>query len=247
MDMTLLVSLEGEDGIALATDSRATYGDPRGVTAQNDTVSKLFKVSEQAAILLAGAGEIGNQIVEAVIQRSIPEKKTTATAVMELYRTLATKMYGAWFKGVEAENRPNISAVIAGYDNGRKPRIYLVDSNINFAPQLSSTGFMLSGIPQYALYILNRLYAREKTAEELMHLATYAITETATQDGKVGGPVQALIIKADGSTVGLSTEAIEKIITDNTNRSDRLKTSFFAPFSHDNHTKGANSSAKATK
>lgn len=227
--MTLLVALEGSDGIALATDSRATYGDPRGITAQNDTVTKLFKTSDQAGILLAGAGELGNQIVSIVIQRATSERKTSVTAVMELYRTLAKKMYGEWFKEVDADKRPNISAVIAGYDPDKAARIYIVDSKLNFAPQMSSTGFMLSGIPQYALYILNRLYTRERNAEELIELATYAITETATQDGKVGGPVQGLLIMANGSSVQLDASRIEKIITDNNSRSDRLKESFFAP------------------
>lgn len=226
--MTLLVALQGKDGIALAADSRATYGDPRGITAQNDTVTKLFKVSEQAAILLAGAGEVGNQIVEAVIKRAAPERKTNVTAVMELYRQLARKMYGEWFNDATDDQKPGISAIIAGYDAAKQPRLYIVDSNLNFAPQMSSTGYMLSGIPQYALYILNRLYASERSSEELLDLAVYSITETATQDGKVGGPVRGLQIKADGTTKEISTEQIDKIIADNTSRSDRLKESFFA-------------------
>ena len=35
--MTLLVALRGKDGIVAAADSRGTFGDPRGVTAQNDS------------------------------------------------------------------------------------------------------------------------------------------------------------------------------------------------------------------
>jgi hypothetical protein len=38
--MTLLVALKGTDGLALAADSRGTFGDPRGVTAQNDSQQK---------------------------------------------------------------------------------------------------------------------------------------------------------------------------------------------------------------
>ncbi len=58
--MTLLVALKGSDGLALAADSRGTFGDPRGITAQNDTMEKAFIVSPHVAVLLAGAGELGN-------------------------------------------------------------------------------------------------------------------------------------------------------------------------------------------
>lgn len=34
--MTLLIALKGKDGLVMASDNRGTFGDPRGVTAQND-------------------------------------------------------------------------------------------------------------------------------------------------------------------------------------------------------------------
>lgn len=46
--MTLIVALEGKDGLALASDSRDTFGDPRQVRAQNDTTQKLFKFSDSS-------------------------------------------------------------------------------------------------------------------------------------------------------------------------------------------------------
>ena len=52
--MTLTVALVGKDGIVLATDSRGTFGDPRGVTAQNDTIIKLHTLGK-VGILIAGA------------------------------------------------------------------------------------------------------------------------------------------------------------------------------------------------
>jgi len=41
--MTLTVCIEGSDGMVLASDSRGTFGDPRGLTAQNDTIKKIIR------------------------------------------------------------------------------------------------------------------------------------------------------------------------------------------------------------
>ena len=41
--MTLALAIVAVDGIAVASDSRGTIGDPRGLTAVNDTQQKLFK------------------------------------------------------------------------------------------------------------------------------------------------------------------------------------------------------------
>lgn len=51
--MTLLVSLRGSDGLVVASDSRGTFGDPRGVTAQNDAQKKLYVVSKYTVIIVA--------------------------------------------------------------------------------------------------------------------------------------------------------------------------------------------------
>ena len=40
--MTLIVGLHAVGGIVMGADSRGTIGDPRGLTAINDTQEKLF-------------------------------------------------------------------------------------------------------------------------------------------------------------------------------------------------------------
>ena len=57
--MTLLVTLKGKDGLVLAADSRGTFGDPRGVTAQNDAQQKAHILAPHVAVLSAGSGEVG--------------------------------------------------------------------------------------------------------------------------------------------------------------------------------------------
>ena len=52
--MTLTVGLQGHDGIVIASDSRGTFGDPREITAQNDTIKKVYLV-RNVGISQAGA------------------------------------------------------------------------------------------------------------------------------------------------------------------------------------------------
>ena len=57
--MSLLVVLKGKDGLVLAADSRGTFGDPRGITAQNDNQKKAHILSPHVAVLAAGSAELG--------------------------------------------------------------------------------------------------------------------------------------------------------------------------------------------
>ncbi len=224
----------------LACDSRGTFGDPRGVTAQNDNMEKIYAVSKYVGVLIAGSADLGSMVIKE-IQTQIATKKTEGvTPVMELIRDILVRRFNEWFTGfliqpvdgAQAPVRPNLVFLVGGYDlNGEgKPtiqRTYNLNSLFNFAPFLIDYGFALEGIPQYALYLLNRLYSQESTVANLIPLAAYVITETASQDGKVGGPVKMLKILPDVGCVSLTAEEINMVIESNIARSKSLKTSFF--------------------
>ena len=74
-------------------------------------------------------------------------------------------------------------------------------------------------MPQYAVYLLNRLYSSDMVVEELEHLAAYVISETASQDGKVGGPIQMAVITSQSSH-RLNTEELLNITTANEQRTN---------------------------
>lgn len=61
--------------------------------------------------------------------------------------------------------------------------------------------------------------------ETLQHLGAYVITETATQDGRVGGPVQMGVITPGGASM-LKSEEIQYIIAENGDKSKRLNELF---------------------
>lgn len=237
--LTLIVCMKGKDGMVLASDSRGTFGDPRGVTAQNDNMQKVYAVSKYAGVLLAGSGELGSMIISE-IQKEIGTRRTEGvTPVMELIRDILIRKFDEWFKGfliqpVQGSTnpiRPALVLIVGGYDldGTGKPaiqRIYHLNCLFNFAPFLIDYGFALEGVPQYALYLLNRLYNSDLSVENLLPLAAYVITETASQDGKVGGPVKMIKIQPDVGCVTLNAEEINKILESNNDRSKNLKISF---------------------
>ena len=198
--MTLLVGLRGGDGLVVAADSRGTFGDPRGLTAQNDSQKKLYITSKYSAVLTAGSGELGASLMEAVLKEI--QGTEGVTAIMEKTRMVMRQKYGEMFPGFAIQQlpgatvplRPDVQLLLAGYDvdahgNPTEQKIFQLLSQLDFAPMLHNYGFGLVGVAQYALYLLNRLYENGSGVEHLKALAAYVISETASQDGKVGGKV----------------------------------------------------------
>lgn len=238
--MTLLVALKGHDGLVLAADSRGTFGDPRGVTAQNDAQQKAFIVSPNVGVLIAGSGEVGSLIIEEARKKIAAENADGVTNVRDLLRNHVRDRYQEWFPSVpaiqpqalvqagQAASRPDLIFIIAGYDKlGPAPSIYQITSAFDFNPMLHNYGFAVAGVPSYALYLLNRLYQANRSAADLAALAVYTITETASQDGKVGGPVQVITIDPKDGASALSQEEVQGIQAQNEVRSQALRDSFY--------------------
>lgn len=236
--MTLLVTLSGTNGIVAATDSRGTFGDPRTLTAQNDTQKKLYVLTKYSVILLAGVGELGSNVM-AQVAASI-SKIEGVTPVTEHVRALVRRRYAEWFPsfaitaipGVSAAVRPDLTLLVSGYEvdahgQATNQRTYRLQSNFDFAPMLHNYGFSTAGVPQYALYLLNRLYRGDSTVEQLKSLSAYVITETASQDGKVGGPVQMAIMTPGEGCRELQRSEVDEVIAHNVRRSESLKASFY--------------------
>jgi len=239
--MTLLVALEGRDGLVLSADSRGTFGDPRDVTAQNDAMKKAHILAPHVAVLQAGSGEVGAVIVQRLAAELAGTNMDGATPVMSALRERARNDYSEWFPSVppigapalvasgQAPVRPNLAFIVAGYETGGEhgegPKIFQLGRHSDFSPMLHDYGFAVAGVPQYALYLLNRLYERDRSVEELT--AVYTITETASQDGKVGGPVNVITVTPDGGCVELDANAVSDVMSGNEARSRALRDSFY--------------------
>ena len=159
---------------------------------------------------------------------------------MQLVRQIARARYAEWFPhlppavppGMAGIGRPELAFMVAGYDadaGGQYtvPRLYQVISVLDFPPTLHEYGFALSGIAQYALYLLNRLYEPDRSLKDLLALAVYVITETASQDGKVGGPVRVVTVTPERGGVTLTDDEVRKIHESNEERGAALRKSFY--------------------
>jgi hypothetical protein len=182
--------------------------------------------------MIAGAGELGANVMSEFL--GTPNiANMGVTALTAALHTSVRQKYSDWFRAFSIQPnpqgqpvRPDLNFVVSGYEeNAADTKIYHLVAAIDFAPMLHNYGFALDGVAQYALYLLNRLYDANCSTQQLSHLAAYVITETASQDGKVGGPVQMAIIAPNKATQ-LTKAAVDAILAANVGRSKALKSSF---------------------
>jgi hypothetical protein len=190
--MTLAVAIKATDAIIVAADSRGTIGDPRGLTAVNDTQQKIFQFG-MCGLAISGAAELTQSILDEFGKRGLSNPANVDEAVAILMQ--AAGIYDGWFQGINYDQRPGILFVLGGYrvpadGSSPIPMVYLMASNSRFAPQLAGAYPMMAGVPQYAIYLSHRYYDPAMTSDSAAALAEYLISETASQDPKVGGPIR---------------------------------------------------------
>lgn len=206
--MTLAIGIIANDGLALASDSRATIGDPRGLTTVNDTVQKIFKITDFCGLAIAGNGGLAVSILDIFLWNLKQKPDYNSYSIDEivgLLRNTCIVKYNEWFPHLRPEERPFLAMVICGYRKNMEgkleaPLIFSLVSIIHFAPSTDTMGFAAVGIDPLSIYLLNRLYTKSdielKSAAEL---AAFCIRETASQDGKVGGELQLATFSKDRS------------------------------------------------
>lgn len=224
--MTLVVCLEGKDGLVLAADSRGTIGDPRALTAISDSHIKLFQLSRFTGIVSFGQAELAAQSITAVKSRLGPEDIYFTPVFAKARETIRTN-YAQWFSNLPPEAKPSLGFIITGLEKNKKTKIYYLASRFDFAPQLCTTGIALGGIPQYATYLVHRLYDPKMSIRNLITLAAYVITETATQDPKVGGPVRVAQISDDQGYKQLTESQVNEVVKRNEKLNKQLRDFFF--------------------
>jgi len=204
--MTLAIGIIANDGIALGSDSRATIGDPRGLTTVNDTVQKIFKITDFCGVAIAGDGGLAVSILDSFLWnfKQRPDYNTLSIdEIVSLLRIAAINKYNDWFPHLNPEQRPFLAMVICGYRKNMQgkletPLIFSLLSIMHFAPSTDTMGFTAAGIVPLAIYLLNRLYTKSDIQlKSAVELAAFCIRETASQDGKVGGELQLATFSKD--------------------------------------------------
>lgn len=236
--MSLAIAIQTNKGITIASDSRGTFGDPRRVTGANDTIQKVYGLTKYTAMAVAGANEIGAALLDLLLPIIKERNLEGIDDILQATRQLFEQKYNEWFPHLPAMpspqtphlQRPGLIITLAGYrivNKPTKPMLYNLMSQLGFAPSLSNYGFAVIGVPQYAIYLLNRLYYKNISLLSAAELAAYCISETATQDGKVGGDIQiAEITKEDGFRA-YTKRKISTIIKENAKQNQSLRHLFF--------------------
>jgi len=211
----------------MAADSRGTIGDPRGLTAVNDTNQKLFQFGT-CGLAIAGASEMALAILDEFGRRGLNSPNNVDEAVAHFGQ--AAQWCDNWYRGITPDKRPGAMFILAGYrradPNSAVPLVFILNSQSSFAPQLSNNYPMMAGVPQYAVYLSHRYYDPAITPDGAAALAEYLISETASQDPKVGGPIKIAKVTSAGYQP-LTDAQIEALHKQNQRLNKRLK-SFFA-------------------
>jgi hypothetical protein len=158
----------------------------------------------------------------------------------EALRIVGNQSFGQWFgppqfmmgpMGPVAVPRPDVWLLLVGYTGNAQPKIITAASAppFNFAPNLSTTGFAAAGVVPLAVYLLNRLYKRGLSVDIAKGLAAYCIIETASQDGKVGGPLKMAVARADADIVVIDDNEIADIGKRAGRHRETLRNSFLNP------------------
>jgi hypothetical protein len=155
--LTLAVAIKASDAIVMASDSRGTIGDPRGLTAVNDTQQKVFQFGA-CGLAIAGAAEMALAILDEFGKAGVkPANVDEGVASF----TTAAAMCEGWYRGIPPAQRPGAMFILGGYRmaaDGPVPMVYILNSQSSFAPQLANNYPMMAGVPQYAIYLSHRYY-----------------------------------------------------------------------------------------
>ena len=227
--MTLVVGLKGRDGVIIAADSRGIIGDPRGLTAINDKYEKIFQITKFAAVASFGAAELSSQMMDIICKHDSIIKLSNEMdieLIADTFRKSSQKIYMDWFKQTPPQDRPTIGYIVGGIDKKGEARLYTLISNFEFAPQYHTKGTAMGGIPQYATYLSHKLYEQEMICDQLERIAIFLISETATQDPKVGGPIKlARITSEEGFILKMEEEIVK--IHENNKKINKVLKEFF--------------------
>jgi len=238
-DMSLAMAIQTNNGIAIASDSRGTFGDPRGITGANDTIQKVYGLTKYTAMAIAGANEIGATLLDLLVPIIKERGFEGIDDVLQATRELFGTKYNEWFPNLPAMpspqaphlQRPGLVVILAGYRTSNskptQPMLFNLISQLSFVPSLNNYGFAVIGVPKYAIYLLNRLYSKDMSLRSATELAAYCISETATQDGKVGGAIQIAEITTENGFKAYTKKEVDNITEENKKQSQSLQSLFF--------------------
>jgi Proteasome subunit len=193
---SLVLALSGVDEIVVAADGLGFVGDENG--HYEFEFGKKFRVVTNKNWVLGFAGtELGQPLFEIIDRKDrLPAKDINETA-MYLFKGMRD-LYEQF-----ALQREKTELLLAGIQDG-KPHIYTWEFSSSLSRGSESRGPELS-VPYYAigakrhgaLYFANKLLRRKLNTSQLVQLAHFCVSETASHDPSVGGKIEIVIVRED--------------------------------------------------
>jgi 20S proteasome alpha/beta subunit len=208
VEVTLVLALAGSNGVVLAGDRRtAIEEEERRLVA--DTSRKIFQVSDHVSVALCGRGDLGVYLIEKLAREARMRETDGIRSLFEFAPQFLIAAYEEATCRIQSRSKPPVGFIFAGLDRDPRgvygqPRIYSMYEWEGFQPLISTTGWDSSGIVWIAEYLISRFYAPSMTVGQLTRLASLAISETASQDSRVGGEPLLSVITPSGyrETIG---------------------------------------------
>jgi 20S proteasome alpha/beta subunit len=200
-DMTLLLAMQGRDGLLIAADGRA-------VTAQagyTDGIHKILPVFSNCCVAYCGddAG-FGRPIVDAAMREcgASPVLTGDASAFSDTLSGLARDRLAA---GKAGENKRNLTYIVAGYSlHGRRSDravLNVIGPDNLWQPYGEVKGWFCPACRHELIPYYNSVLGERSAGlaiNDLARIAVLVLYETAKIDLLVAGPLDLFIVRPDG-------------------------------------------------
>jgi len=200
--MTLVIAAPGNDFIVLGADSRGVI-DSGEARVEINILTKLFPITQNAAIMMYGGSEDASQLVEKY--RSIyKQRKMNLNGVTLVAEDFCEFCRKEEIKLAKVPKHPKsfeyFGFIICGLnivDDKIQPMIY-VTTNFNGFRLGLCRPYAIEGKPIIAHYHFAKNFKENMNVNDLCRIVAQSIYDTMRIDGDVGGEIRIAIIDSKG-------------------------------------------------
>lgn len=203
--MTLVVAINNKNSVIVASDKRASkWGE---IQTSYDQAIKTFPVNQFAGLSLAGSAGVGLYVIDRYLEhfKSIAQKDVMdVIEVLDDFRKFCLRQFRDLLPHVGIDNKsyPHVAFLVFGFIRGtgaakKEPRLFVLNSWQDFAPNQAPANFATLGITKLADYLLNRFCSGDIPTRSAEKIAYFCLKETASQEGGVGQEIDVGILYND--------------------------------------------------
>ena len=213
--MSIVIALRVNEGVVLAADRRVTVGDPRSIVCTDDDFKKVITFKYGAIGFVNAVGFVTYPLNAALDK--INAQNYADDPLMEISLTLKNHyaLYRSNASKAERKRIPEVKLVYADIFRTAR-RIYTLDSETDFMPNIFNPEHAIIGIRNYASYLYKRFWHHSFNINDAARFAVLLINETAFAEPKVGGVVNDIVKITHSGIEIVSQSDMEIMINENT-------------------------------